>query len=258
MAVSKRLRYEILRRDNHACRYCGATAPSAKLAVDHVIPQSLGGSDKPENLVASCADCNAGKTSSMPNAMPVADVDQGTFRRAIDMRQAADDLRERVAAHLYATWVWAWERTGAPAPDNGDVQYFARELTEMLRRGLSAQFDLTEIVFQAGSDRAIDPINYLPYEYLTDEDLADRTPPTPEELERAAGAYPAWWAGWAECDPVSPGDWADRTFRRQLRKALAAGYQHDEITRAARAAGLAMSADLTSYLPERRATGGEV
>lgn len=23
MAISKRLRYEILRRDNHACRYCG-------------------------------------------------------------------------------------------------------------------------------------------------------------------------------------------------------------------------------------------
>jgi len=32
MAVSKRLRFEILRRDDHACRYCGATAPEAKLA----------------------------------------------------------------------------------------------------------------------------------------------------------------------------------------------------------------------------------
>ena len=29
MAVSKRLRYEILRRDNHTCRYCGASAPDA-------------------------------------------------------------------------------------------------------------------------------------------------------------------------------------------------------------------------------------
>jgi 5-methylcytosine-specific restriction endonuclease McrA len=54
MAVSKRLRYEILRRDNYACRYCGATAPDVKLNVDHVIPQSLGGSDKPDNLVTSC------------------------------------------------------------------------------------------------------------------------------------------------------------------------------------------------------------
>jgi 5-methylcytosine-specific restriction endonuclease McrA len=32
-AISKRRRYEILRRDGHACRYCGATASRVKLAV---------------------------------------------------------------------------------------------------------------------------------------------------------------------------------------------------------------------------------
>ena len=55
MAVTKRMRFEILRRDNHACRYCGATAPDVKLAVDHVTPVALGGTDSPDNLVASCA-----------------------------------------------------------------------------------------------------------------------------------------------------------------------------------------------------------
>src|SRR4051812_40636672 len=89
MAVSKRLRYEILRRDNHACRYCGATAPDVKLNVDHVIPQSLGGSDKPDNLVPPCADCNAGKTSSLPNAMPAADVAQPTPAQAKELKNAA-------------------------------------------------------------------------------------------------------------------------------------------------------------------------
>lgn len=33
MAVSKRTRYEVLRRDNHACRYCGARAPEAASAL---------------------------------------------------------------------------------------------------------------------------------------------------------------------------------------------------------------------------------
>lgn len=258
MAVSKRLRYEILRRDNFACRYCGAAAPDVKLNADHVIPQCLGGSDKPDNLVTSCADCNAGKTSSMPNAMVVADVDQETFRKAGELKQAASELRQNVAAHLYATWMWAWSRTEGPAPDSGDVQYFARELFEMLNRGLSAQLDLTEVMFQAGSDQAIDPISYLPHEYLTDEDRADRTLPTAEEFERARGAYPAWWAGWEERDPRPPADWADHTFRRQLRKALTAGYQYDEIAQASRAAGLAMSAELTSFLPKRRIAGGEL
>ena len=41
MAVSKRLRYEILRRDNHTCRYCGESAPDVKLTIDHVVPVSL-------------------------------------------------------------------------------------------------------------------------------------------------------------------------------------------------------------------------
>lgn len=45
MAVSTRLRYEILRRDNHQCRYCGGTAPDVKLTIDHVIPETLGGND---------------------------------------------------------------------------------------------------------------------------------------------------------------------------------------------------------------------
>ncbi|MCZ7413118.1 HNH endonuclease [Streptomyces sp. WMMC897] len=65
MAVSKRLRYEILRRDNHACRYCGATAPSVPLRVDHVVPVALGGEDHPNNLVTSCEPCNNGKSSTI-------------------------------------------------------------------------------------------------------------------------------------------------------------------------------------------------
>ncbi|MFF8482376.1 HNH endonuclease [Streptomyces antibioticus] len=65
MAVSKRLRYEIFRRDNHTCRYCGASAPNVPLRVDHVTPVALGGSDKPENLVTSCEPCNSGKSSTI-------------------------------------------------------------------------------------------------------------------------------------------------------------------------------------------------
>ncbi|GGV46153.1 HNH endonuclease [Streptomyces spectabilis] len=256
MAVSKRLRYEVLRRDNHACRYCGATAPGVKLNVDHVIPQALGGSDKPDNLVTSCTDCNAGKTSSMPNAQPITDVDQEAFRQAVADKQAASKQRELVAAHLYATWRWAWERTGSPAPVDGDVRYFARRLFAMLNRGLSAQLDLTEIVFQAGSDLGIDPTDYLPLEYLTEEERAHRAVPTDEEFERARGAYPAWWAGWEKRDPAPPADWADHTFRRQLRQALTAGFQGDVIAQAAHAAGLAMSAELVAFLPETRSSGG--
>lgn len=36
MAVSKRTRFEVLRRDGHICQYCGEKAPDVTLHVDHV------------------------------------------------------------------------------------------------------------------------------------------------------------------------------------------------------------------------------
>lgn len=110
MAVSKRLRYEILRRDNHACRYCGATAPDVPLTVDHVVPSALGGSDDPSNLVTACRDCNSGKSSTNPDGPLVADVSADALRWAKAMAQAAENMladHDRRAAMLdefHAKW----------------------------------------------------------------------------------------------------------------------------------------------------------
>lgn len=87
--ISKRLRFEILRRDNHACRYCGGVAPDVPLTVDHVIPTALGGTDEPTNLVAACVACNAGKSSTHPDDPLVADVARDALRWAAAMDQAA-------------------------------------------------------------------------------------------------------------------------------------------------------------------------
>lgn len=119
MAVSKRLRYEILRRDNHTCRYCGATAPDVPLRVDHVTPVALGGSDKPENLVTSCEPCNSGKSSATVDSAVVADISDDALRWAAAMTQAADELREQQAPKVAyreafrTAWdEWTWERDG--------------------------------------------------------------------------------------------------------------------------------------------------
>lgn len=93
MSISKRLRYEVLRRDNYSCRYCGATASDgARLTIDHVVPESLGGTDEPGNLVAACRDCNAGKASTRPDEPLVDDAQQAAIRYANAVRQAAADL----------------------------------------------------------------------------------------------------------------------------------------------------------------------
>lgn len=108
MAVSKRLRYEVLRRDNHACRYCGATAPDVKLTVDHVVPTALGGSDDPTNLVTACAPCNSGKSASTPDAPLVGDVAADALRWARAMARAAQ--LDHDAWHEQDSLIWTFER----------------------------------------------------------------------------------------------------------------------------------------------------
>lgn len=100
MAVSKRLRYEILRRDNYTCRYCGASAPDVPLRVDHVTPVALGGTDTADNLVTACEPCNSGKSSSSPDAAHVAAVSDDALRWAEAMKQAADNLRKQETPKL--------------------------------------------------------------------------------------------------------------------------------------------------------------
>jgi len=56
-------RREVLRRDGHACQYCGS---ARRLTLDHVIPRSQGGSHTWENVVAACEACNHRKGSRTP------------------------------------------------------------------------------------------------------------------------------------------------------------------------------------------------
>ena len=74
MPVSKSLRFEVLRRDQFTCRYCGSKAPDVQLHVDHVVPAALGGPDAPENLVTACVDCNAGKANRSLDEDTVSDL----------------------------------------------------------------------------------------------------------------------------------------------------------------------------------------
>ena len=56
---------EIFRRDNYTCQYCGA---HEDLTFDHVIPRSLGGQTRWDNVVAACSTCNLAKANKLPDA----------------------------------------------------------------------------------------------------------------------------------------------------------------------------------------------
>lgn len=59
--IKKRLRYQILERDNFRCVLCGANGKTAVLEVDHIIPIQQGQNDDPSNLQTLCHECNHGK-----------------------------------------------------------------------------------------------------------------------------------------------------------------------------------------------------
>lgn len=60
--ISKRLRFDVLSRDQFRCVYCGVGPQGARLQVDHKIPKSKGGTNNIHNLVTACLDCNLGKS----------------------------------------------------------------------------------------------------------------------------------------------------------------------------------------------------
>jgi hypothetical protein len=162
-AVSKRTRYEVLRRDGYRCRYCGATPDTgAQLTVDHVTPVSLGGTNDPSNLVAACLDCNLGKGASAPDAPLVQDVagDHVAWTNAVQQAHAEDraerDALAVVVDAFGAEWD-TWQRGGArlPKPPNwrGSVASF-------LAAGLNED-DLTEFVRIAMESRADDVWRYF-------------------------------------------------------------------------------------------------
>ena len=54
------LRSYVFHRDGRRCVYCSRT-DAERYELDHVVPRSLGGSDRVSNLVVSCRECNARK-----------------------------------------------------------------------------------------------------------------------------------------------------------------------------------------------------
>lgn len=91
MGLSVRARFEVFKRDDFTCQYCGRRSPEVVLEVDHIVPLAGGGSDDPINLRTSCWECNHGK-SDVPLATIVTGEDP--HDRAIMLLERERQLRE--------------------------------------------------------------------------------------------------------------------------------------------------------------------
>ena len=69
-SVSKKLRFEIFKRDSFTCQYCGNTPPKIVLELDHITPVCEGGDNSEDNLITACFDCNRGKAGNKLDCAP--------------------------------------------------------------------------------------------------------------------------------------------------------------------------------------------
>lgn len=94
-AISKKVRFEVFKRDSFTCQYCGKAAPDVILHVDHIDPVSRGGGNDILNLITSCADCNGGKSNRV--------LDDQTM--LVKQRQQLVEINERVEQlKMMAEW----------------------------------------------------------------------------------------------------------------------------------------------------------
>ncbi len=63
--LSKKTRFEVFKRDNFTCQYCGRKAPDIILECEHIHPVKHNGKSNIINLITSCRDCNRGKGATL-------------------------------------------------------------------------------------------------------------------------------------------------------------------------------------------------
>jgi hypothetical protein len=96
MAIGKKTRFEVFKRDNFCCMYCGRIPPAVVLEIDHVEPRSKGGSDDIDNLLTSCKDCNRGKRDGRlsETATPLIE----SYKQSVESEEQLKAMRSHRAA----------------------------------------------------------------------------------------------------------------------------------------------------------------
>ncbi|MFN0092914.1 MAG: HNH endonuclease [Acidimicrobiales bacterium] len=129
MAVRLSVRFDVFKRDDFTCQYCGRRPPTVVLEVDHITPQASGGTDEFYNLTTACFDCNRGKrdTPLEQSTEPVnhADLAERIEERELQIRAYNDAKaleRERIDRafnEAWNYWFYQWiHSTCAPAEDS--------------------------------------------------------------------------------------------------------------------------------------------
>lgn len=159
--IGDKLRFEVFKRDQFKCQYCGKSAPDVILHVDHINPVSKGGDNDILNLITSCVDCNLGKSDRLLSDNTVLD----------KQRKMLEELDER-RRQLQMMLNWRDELKGFESEVAQSVaDYFEQSIqnqTQVNETGLKninkwlKRFEVNELL------QAIDDLNPI---YTKDQNL---------------------------------------------------------------------------------------
>ncbi len=149
MGLSKRLRFEVFKRDCFRCQYCGVsgTEPGVILHADHIVPKCEGGEDSLLNLTTACAACNQGKsgvplkdTAASEKQLKQAQIAQLRNEQAKMIAQWVTELEDSLAlevqtvAQLWTTLTgYAFNERGLTELKNAIRRYGVQEVIFVLR-----------------------------------------------------------------------------------------------------------------------------
>lgn len=144
------LRFEILERDEYTCRYCGRSAPSVPLEVDHVTAVVDGGTDDPANLVTCCWSCNRGKEGLRVRRMGRKRKGRGN-RRGLGIQANCGECDQNADTIHLLPWVVTgqrWVGAGDP-PESKPVtlnEFMSKTPEEFAQEERCWEFDEPKIV----------------------------------------------------------------------------------------------------------------
>jgi len=115
-AISNKLRYAVLQRDNSTCQRCGKTVQDGiKLEADHKIPVEWGGETEIDNLWTLCNICNGGKKHFFSDfdqkIMALVMKETSGYKRLVKFFKLNPDLAIEPYKLSVISGIRDWERT---------------------------------------------------------------------------------------------------------------------------------------------------
>lgn len=121
IGISKKLRFEVFKRDSFTCQYCNRKPPVVTLEIDHILPVCKKGTNCIDNLITACFDCNRGKSGNELTTIPSSLIEKSERKKIalqqykeyqkillIEKKQIESDISsvEEIYTNVFNGWIF--------------------------------------------------------------------------------------------------------------------------------------------------------